>query len=88
MSKTGEKHSKPLRNGFHDQRTKRMCFQRVCLQNSCQNAFNHSKLAHKQPNGQIEHKLKRDEKRQKLLQTAENRLEVFFVTKHQNKNLF
>ena len=65
-----------------------MCFQRVCSQISCQNAFNHSKLAHKQPNGQIEQKLKRDEKRQKLLQTAENRLEVFFVTKHQNKNLF
>ena len=65
-----------------------MCFQRVCSQNSCQDAFNHSNLAHKQPNGQIEQKLKRDEKRQNLLQTAENRLEVFFVTKYQNKNLF
>ena len=64
-----------------------MCFQRVRLENSCQNAFNHSKLAHK-PNGQIEQKLKRELKRQNLLQIAENSLEVFFVTKYQNKNLF
>ena len=49
MSKTGKKHSKPLRNGFHDQGPKRMCFWFVCLPNSCQNAFNHSKLAHKRP---------------------------------------
>ena len=86
MSKTGEKTENRLEMVFMTKDQKECVF-RVCLQNSCQNAFNHSKLAHKQPNGQIEQKLKRDEKRQKLLQTAENRLEVFFVTKHQNKNL-
>ena len=49
MSKTRKKHSKPLRNDFYDQGPERMCFQEVCLPNSCQNALNHSKLAHKRP---------------------------------------
>ena len=49
MSKTGKKHSKPLRNDFHDQGPRRMCFQVVCLPNSCQNVSNLSKLAHKRP---------------------------------------
>ena len=32
--------------------------------------------------------MKRDQKRQNLLQSAENSLEVIFMTKYQNKNFF
>ena len=38
-------------------------------------------------NGQTAQKVKRDLKRQNLLQSAENSLEVIFVTKHQTKKL-
>ena len=48
-SKTNEKHWKPLRIAFHDQRPKRMLWQIVCWPNLCQNASNYSKLAHKRP---------------------------------------
>ena len=48
-SKTGKKHLKPLRNYFYNQRPKTMCFQKVSVPSSCQNAFNLSKLAHKRP---------------------------------------
>ena len=48
-SKTNEKHWKPLRIAFHDQRPNRMWWQIVCLPTLCQNASNHSKLAHKWP---------------------------------------
>ena len=41
-SKTNEKHWKPLRIAFHDQRPNRMWWQIVCLPNLCQSAYNHS----------------------------------------------
>ena len=48
-SKTDEKHWKPLRIVFHDQKPNRMWWQTACLPNLCQNASNHPNLAHKRP---------------------------------------
>ena len=53
MSKTHEKTENRLEMFFMT-KDQKQCVFRVCSKNSCQNAFNQSKLAHKQPNGQIE----------------------------------
>ena len=65
MSKNCEKNLKPLLNDFLDQRIKGICFQTVCSQKSCQNTFNHSKLANKRPkrsNTKIETRVKTSKK--------------------------
>ena len=64
-----------------------MCFQIVCLPNSCQNALNHSKLAHKRPKRSNSTKIETRVKTSKSAVKFEN-LEVIFVTKYHNKNLF
>ena len=88
MSKNCEKTLKTLSNDFHDQRPKRMCFQTVCSQKSCQNAFNRSKLANKRPKWSNGTKLEMRLKTSKTAKKCGKPPRSDFRDQTRNQNLF